>query len=65
MNFEHFFHKQSGKRVKVTMTDGEEFEGVLSAYISAADNDPDPESVIIGATELYTDEIKSIEVVNL
>ena len=47
------------------MTDGEVFEGMLSAYISAADNDPEPESVIIGAIELYTNEIKTIEVVNL
>lgn len=69
MNFEQFYHEHSGKRVKVTMTDGEVLEGEVYGYISELDNDPDPESIIIKKTEPYlielpTNEIKSIELVN-
>lgn len=62
MNFHDFYKKNAGKNVKATMTDGETFSGELFAYISAQDNDPDPESIIVGRTELFTCEIERIKV---
>lgn len=62
MNFCKFFRENAGKQVKIIMTDGEIFEGKLSCYISAEDNEPEPESISIGNTELYTNEIKNVEV---
>ena len=35
------------KIVHITMVDGDSLVGQLVSYISAVDNDPDPESVII------------------
>ena len=54
-----------GKNVRVTMTDGEILEGKLTAYTSAEDNEPDPESITIEDAvgmliELGADEIKSM-----
>lgn len=60
MNYSKFFEQYAGKNVKVTMTDGEVFRGELFGYISAEDNDPEPESIVVGRTELYTNEIKEI-----
>lgn len=63
MNYAKFYKENAGKQVRVEMTDGEIFAGELFAYISAADNEPDPESVVVNRTELFTNEISSIEVI--
>ena len=62
MNFCKFFEENSGKKVNVTMTDGETFSGKLTVYISAVDNVPERESISVDYVELYTDEIKFIEI---
>ena len=54
----------SGKEVRITMLDGEVFEGKAYDYTSAVDNDPDPESISVGGVELYAPEIKNIELLN-
>lgn len=64
MNYAEFYRKNAGKQMRVEMTDGEIFVGELFAYISTADNDPDPESIVIGRTELFTREISRIEVIS-
>jgi hypothetical protein len=63
MNYAVFYRENAGKDVIATMTDGEVFSGELFAYISAQDNDPDPESIVVGRTELFTCEIERLEVV--
>lgn len=63
MNFSEFYNNNSGKNVQVTMTDGEVLAGVLFGYISDWDNEPDPESIIVGRTELPTPEIAKIELI--
>lgn len=63
MNYAEFYRKNAGKNVKATMTDGEVFSGELFSYTSAKDNDPEPESVVVGYTELFTNEIEQIEVI--
>ena len=62
MRYSRLFQEYSGERVKIVMTDGEIFEGELNGYISAADNDPEPESIIVDNIELYTNEIETVEV---
>lgn len=62
MNFCKLFRENSGKEVQVKMIDGEIFNGKIIAYTSAADNDPEPESITVDNTELYTNEIASVEV---
>ena len=62
MRYSRLFQQHSGEKIKVVMTDGEIFEGELNGYISAADNDPEPESIIVDNTELYTNEIEIVEV---
>lgn len=62
MNYCKMFRENSGKNVSVKMTDGEVFEGKFTGYISQADNEPEPESILIGNTELYTNEIAKITI---
>lgn len=62
MNYSKLFEEHAGKMVRAVMTDGEVFEGELFAYISSEDNEPDPESIVVGRTELFTNEIQSVEV---
>lgn len=50
-----------GKNVRITLDDGSVFEGLAYDYTSALDNEPDPESITIDHTELFVDEIMSIE----
>ena len=64
MNYCEFYRKNAGKNVEAVMTDGEIFRGKLFGYISAADNEPDPESIIVNNTELYTNEIGSCNVID-
>lgn len=55
------------KKVTVTCTDGTTFTGIWSDWSSAADNEPDPESIILdrangaGPVELFVNEIASIQ----
>ena len=63
--YEDFFRENAGKLVRVEMTDGDVLEGKLDGHISALDNEPDPESILIenvATIELYTHEIHRIEV---
>ena len=62
MNYAKLFEKYSGKQIQVVTNDGYIFEGEFFAYISAADNEPDPESIVVDRTELYTNEIRSLSV---
>ena len=62
MNYSKFFRENAGKDVEVIMTDGEKIEGKLSGYISAEDNDPEPESIIPKTTEIYTNEISKARI---
>lgn len=64
MNYAAFYQENAGKRVKATMTDGETFSGELFGYCSALDNEPDPESIVVGRTELFTCEISRLEVMS-
>jgi len=52
-----------GKNVRITLNDGSAFEGLAYDYTSALDNEPDPESITIDHTELFVDEIKSIDLI--
>lgn len=58
MNYNAFYRENAGKDVEVVMTDGEVFQGKLFGYITETDNEPNPESIIVGDTELYTNEIE-------
>lgn len=58
MNYSAFFRENAVKEVEVVMTDGETFSGKMFGYISETDNEPDPESILVGDTELYTNEIR-------
>lgn len=65
MVYSEFYNENSGKIVRVKMTDGEVFVGELYGYISGEDNEPDPESIIVKnshgvLTELFSDEIADI-----
>jgi len=54
------------QQVEITMKDGKTFKGVLDDWISALDNEPDPESILIDTdehilTELYVKDIRLIK----
>ena len=50
-----------GKYVRIKTDDGQIFEGKAYDYTPAYDNEPDPESITIDSTELFVNEIVSIE----
>lgn len=57
-----------GKQVSVTMKDGKVFIGILDCWISALDNEPDPESIILKTTvyplmDLYVKDILFIQLI--
>lgn len=57
-----------GKQVSVTMKDGKVFIGILDCWISALDNEPDPESIILKTTvyplmDLYVKDIRFIQLI--
>ncbi|MDR7856838.1 hypothetical protein [Tissierella sp.] len=58
----------NGKKIKVTLKDGEIFQGKCIEYIKAIDNDPEIPSIDLQVNkkiyEIYENEIKSIEIVN-
>ena len=53
----------SGKNVRITLKDGQVFEGRAYDYTSALDNEPDPESISIGIFELFAPDIARIELI--
>lgn len=58
-----------GQTVRITMIDGEVFEGFAFDYSSALDNEPDPECISIRISnaiefELYAPEIKKVELID-
>lgn len=55
-------YEACGKNVRIKTNDGQIFEGIAYDYTSALDNDPEPASISVGDTELYENEIISIEV---
>ena len=64
MNYSDFFNSNAGKMLEVTMTDGEKIIGKLLTFFSAVDNDPDPESIVVNGTELPTEEIADIKIID-
>ena len=52
-----------GKCVRITLKDGQVFEGRAYDYTSELDNEPDPESISIDGFELFVDEIEKIEAI--
>lgn len=64
MDYYKFYKENGGKRVRVKMKDGDVFEGELNLHTSELDNEPDPESIVVGWTELFVNEINHIEVVS-
>lgn len=57
-------HEASGKEVKITLKNGMVFVGIAYDYTSEVDNEPDPESISIGNTEIFAPEILKIEVIS-
>ena len=57
-----------GKKVKITLKDGEIMQGKCTDYIKAIDNDPEIASIDLQVNkklyEIYENEIKSIEIIN-
>lgn len=51
----------SGKNVRITLKNGQVFEGIAYDYTSELDNEPDPESITIDSIELFAPEIEKIE----
>lgn len=64
MDYCAFYMEHGGRRVSAVTLDGERFVGVLEDYTSAADNEPEPESIAIGEIELYTSDIAKIELLS-
>ena len=62
MNYCKLFRDHAGKEIEVIMTNGEKFNGKLVGYISALDNEPEPESILVDYTEIYTNEIAAVNV---
>ena len=54
-------HEASGKNVTITLKNGESFKGFAYDYMSALDNEPEPESITINSIELYAPDIEKIE----
>ena len=54
------------KSILIEFADGKEMRGYVDAYISAEDNDPDPESIIVisdgVAYEVTAAEIKQLSI---
>ena len=62
MNLNDIAKANWGKKVRVTIIDGETLEGKLIAYTSGGDNEPDSESIIIEDAEGVLVEIGSDEI---
>lgn len=62
MNLCKLYRENAGRKIKVHMIDGEIFIGVFEGYVSALDNEPERESILVDNTELYTDEIGHVDI---
>lgn len=51
----------NGRKVIITLKNGHVYKGLAYDYSSALDNEPNPECISIGDTELYAPEIAKIE----
>jgi len=51
----------NGHNVIITLKDGSVYKGFAYDHSSALDNEPYPECISIGDTELYAPEIEKIE----
>ena len=58
MNLEEYQHK----KVRVTLTDGAVFTGLVINYTSALDNEPDPESITLDTGESFVTEFLITEI---
>ncbi len=52
-----------GRKVKVTLKNGHVYTGEVVEYTSELDNTPEIASICIGTTELYENEIETIELI--
>lgn len=52
-----------GKQVRVVLKNGHVYTGEVVDYTNALDNEPEIASICIGHTELYENEIKTIELI--
>ncbi len=50
-----------GKKVKITLADGEEISGTAYQYTSELDNEPEEACIYIGDYEILESEIAKIE----
>jgi hypothetical protein len=64
LNKKKLLYEYLDKTVLLTCTNGKQFNGTVSEYTSAQDNEPDPESICIGCIEFYNTDIASIEVLD-
>lgn len=51
------------KNVRVVLKNGHVYTGKVRDYTNALDNEPEIASICIGHTELYENEIESIELI--
>lgn len=56
-------YEVEGKNARIILDDGTVLEGFAYDYTSAQDNEPDPESITIGHTEIFAPEIVKIELI--
>ena len=52
-----------GKKVKIALKNGHVYTGEADEYTSALDNESEIASICIGHTELYENEILSVELI--
>ena len=53
--------KYVSKKIRIKLDDGQVFEGIGCDFSDADDNEPEIDSICIGDTEFYENEIVSIE----
>ena len=56
-------HELLGHDVRIECDNGLIVEGFVHMYTSAADNDPEPESITVDNYELYASDIKGLEII--
>ena len=54
-------YEYEGKQIRVTFADGETLEGMADYYTSALDNPEGKESLAIGNTMFFEDEVAEIQ----
>lgn len=53
--------KYVGKKIRIKLDDGQVFEGIGRDFTYADENEPEIDSICIGDTEFYENEIVSIK----